>query len=173
LTARWYVLHSKPQKEQTVWQQALAQGFEACYPRLQVKPVNPRARTVRPYFPGYLFVRVDVSEVGLSAFQWMPHALGLVCFGGVPAHVPDGFIFAIEQHLAEINAAGGELFHRLKKGDLVTVQDGPFAGYRAIFDVRLGGKDRVRVLLQLLNDRRLPVELRVGQIKPAEATRFR
>ena len=167
MTVRWHVLHSKPKKEAILWQQAQAQGFETFFPRLQVNSTNPRARKIKPYFPGYLFVRVDVNAVGLSTFQWMPHALGLVCFGGVPAYVPDALIFAIEQRLDEINAAGGELFYRLKKGDCVTIQDGPFAGYEAIFDTRLGGRDRVRVLLQLFNQRRVPVEVRDGQLKPA------
>jgi transcriptional antiterminator RfaH len=167
LATRWYVLHSKPYREEALWQQALAQGFEAFYPRLQVKPANPRARKIRPYFPGYLFVHVDVDEVGLSTFQWMPCAIGLVCFGGVPAHVPDTLVVAIQRRLEEVNAAGGGLFYRLKSGDPVVIQDGPFAGYQAIFDARLGGKDRVRVLLKMLNERRVPMKLRAAQIKPA------
>jgi transcriptional antiterminator RfaH len=97
----------------------------------------------------------------------MPCAIGLVCFGGVPANVPDALVAAIERHLEEVNAAGGELFYRVKPGDPVVIQDGPFAGYQAIFDVRLGGKDRVRVLLKMLNERRVPLELRAAQIKPA------
>lgn len=43
---------------------------------------------------------------------------------------------------------GGETFDRLKAGDGVTVQAGPFRGYGAIFDARLPGDARVRVLLK-------------------------
>jgi transcription antitermination factor NusG len=149
-----------------VWQLTLSRGFDAFYPRLKVKPANPRARTVRPYFPGYLFVRADLDQVGLSIFQWMPNAIGLVCFGGLPAPVSDEIISGIRRRVEDIRAAGGELFHRVKPGDRVSIQDGPFAGYEAIFDARLGGQDRVRVLLQLLNERCIPLELRAGQIKP-------
>ena len=39
-----------------------------------------------------------------------------------------------------------------------------FQGYEAIFDTRLDGQERVRVLLQMLNDRRVLVEMHVGQI---------
>jgi transcription antitermination factor NusG len=166
MSFHWYVLRSKPHKEALVWQQALSHGLETYYPRLKVRPVNPRSRKIKPYFPGYLFVRADLEQVGLSTFQWMPHALGLVCFGGVPAPVPDELIAGIRQRLGEIQAAGSELLHRVKPGDRVVIQDGPFAGYEAIFDVRLSGKDRVRVLLQLLNDGCIPMELRAGQIKP-------
>jgi len=46
------------------------------------------------------------------------------------------------------------------------ISDGPFAGYEAIFDARVPGSERVRVLLQLLNSQRqVPLELTAGQIK--------
>ncbi len=88
----WYALRSKPRKEDIVWRQCREQGYEVFYPRLRVQPVNPRARKVKAYFPGYLFTHVDLDTIGLSAFQWMPHAIGLVTFGGEPSTVPDNLI---------------------------------------------------------------------------------
>jgi transcriptional antiterminator RfaH len=162
----WYALRSKPRKEDVVWRQVLSQGFEAYYPRYRVNPVNPRARKLRPYFPGYLFVRTDLVVVGLSVFQWMPHTIGLVSFGGEPASVPDHLVQAIHKRVDEINAAGGEVFDGLHSGDLVWIRDGPFRGYEAIFDVRLPGNERVRVLLEFLgNKRRVPLILDTGQIE--------
>jgi transcriptional antiterminator RfaH len=94
----------------------------------------------------------------------MPYATGLVVFGGEPAIVPDTLIHAIHNRLAQIDHAGGEQLDGLKPGDAVTIDNGPFAGYEAIFDMRMPGSERVRVLLKMLNDRSLPVELRAGQI---------
>lgn len=54
------------------------------------------------------------------------------------------------RRVVEINAAGGETFDRLKAGDEVTVQDGPFLGYDANFDTRLPGDARVQVLIEVL-----------------------
>jgi len=171
MTLRWYALRSKSRKEDIVWQQVLARGIESYYPRLRVNPVNPRARKTKPYFPGYLFVRVDLEESGISAFKWMPHTLGLVSFGGEPAYVPDNFINAIKRRIQEISEAGGEEFVGLKPGDKVWIHEGPFAGYQAIFDARLPGKERVRVLLQLLSDQRIvPVELESRQIRRKKRT---
>jgi len=162
----WYALRSKPRKEEVVWRQVRTQGFEAFYPRLKVNPVNPRSRKVRPYFPGYLFVSADLDEVGVSVFQWMPHAIGLVAFGGEPAAVPDSLINALRKRVEEIAAAGGEVFDGLQPGDTVRINDGPFRGYEAIFDTRLPGNERVRVLLELLgSQRRVPIELSAGQIQ--------
>ena len=160
----WYVLRSKPRKEDALWQQVRSQGHSVFYPRIPAQAVNPRARKVVPYFPGYMFVHVDLAEVGMSTFQWMPHAHGLICFDDVPADVPAELVAAIRERVGAIVEAGGELFLGLRRGDPVVIKRGPFAGYEAIFDARVGGDERVRVLLKLLNDRQLPVELREGQI---------
>ena len=166
MAIHWYALRSKPRKEDIVWRQVRTQGFEVFYPRLKVQPVNPRSRKVRPYFPGYMFVQADVELVGLSTFQWMPHAIGLVCFGEEPAIVPENLVYAIQKRVEEIATAGGELFDGLLRGDKVLISSGPFAGYEAIFDARIPGSERVRVLLQLLSSQRqVPVELEAGQVQ--------
>jgi transcription antitermination factor NusG len=169
MPSNWYALRSKPRKEDVVWRQVSSQGFDVYYPRLRVHPVNPRSRKVRAYFPGYLFVFADVEQVGVSLFQWMPHTLGLVSFGGEPAVVPDHLVQAVRQRVDQINAAGGEVFDGLQPGEAVWISDGPFRGFEAIFDARLPGNERVRVLLEFLGNRRqVPVVLESGQIKRKE-----
>ena len=161
----WYVLHSKPRKEEFLLDQLLSHRFEAYCPLLRVTPVNPRARTIRPYFPGYVFIYVDLSQEKASSLQWMPGSTGFVSFDGQPAHVPDGLIPLLRQKVDEINAAGGETLHEIEPGQPVRVTGGPFTGYEAIFDVRLPGSERVRVLLKLIQKRQVPVELPVSQIQ--------
>lgn len=165
MPAYWYALNSHPHKEEALRRQAQSQGVAVFYPCVRVNPVNPRARKVRPYFPGYLFVHVDLEATGSNLFQWMPHARGLVSFGGEPAVVPDALIQAIQRRVKEITAAGGEVFDGLQPGDVVIIDGGPFSGYEALFDLRLEGTERVRVLLKMLNDRKVPVELHAGQIR--------
>jgi transcriptional antiterminator RfaH len=168
MTTLWYALRSKPNQEEAAWQQARARGFETFYPRLRRRTVNPRARQIKPYFPGYLFVKADLEAVGAAVFQYLPHASGLVCFGGEPASVPEPLIQALDGRIREIAAAGGEVFDGLKSGDRVSIQAGPFGGYEAIFDARLAGGERVRVLLEWLGGRRIPVELNAAQIERAK-----
>ncbi len=165
MNGNWYAVRSKPRKEDIIWRQLVSHGFEVFYPRIRVQPVNPRARRLKPYFPGYLFVFSDLDEVGVSLFQWMPHTLGLVSFGGEPAAVPDNLIHSIRKRVEEINLAGGEIFAGLKSGDMVWISDGPFRGYEAIFDARLPGSERVRVLLEFLgSSRKVALTLNSGQI---------
>jgi transcription antitermination factor NusG len=162
---QWYALRSKPRKEDIVWRQLRGESVEVFYPRIRVNPVNPRSRKIKPYFPGYMFVYIDLEQTGVSRFQWMPHTLGLVSFGGEPSHVPDNLVIELRKRVAEIAEAGGELFDGLKTGDMVRIGSGPFQGYEAIFDTRLPGSERVRVLLELLTSkRRVPIELPSGSI---------
>ena len=166
MDASWYVLHSKPRKEEFLLDQLRLHGFESYCPLVRVATVNPRARKVRPYFPGYVFLQADLNHARASSLHWMPGAIGFVVFDGIPARVPDGLVPTIRQRVEAVNAAGGELFHELKAGDRVRVTGGPFAGYEAIFDARLPGSERVRVLIQLLQQRRkLSIEMPAGQIQ--------
>ncbi len=165
---QWYVLRSKPNKEEALWWEVSARGHEVFYPHVRVKPTNPRSRKVRPYFPGYLFVNADLPLVGLSGFSWLPHAQGLVSFDGEPAEVPEGIVQAIRRRTDEINAAGGEQLVGLKRGDAVTIQGGLFAGYEAVFDSCTSGSERVRVFLKLLavqRGKQMQLELPAGQIQ--------
>jgi transcriptional antiterminator RfaH len=164
MKSSWYCIRCKPNKEEFLCSQLVASEIETFYPRLRVKPANPRARKVRPYFPGYMFVNVDLEETGMHALQWMPGAMGLVFYGNEPAPVHDELIHAIRKRVEALNAAGGESLAGVKPGDAVRIQDGPFAGYQAVFDVRLPGSERVRVFLSLL-EQQMKLELPAAYIK--------
>ncbi len=161
----WYALRSHPHKEDLLWRQLVSREVKGYYPCIPVTPVNPRARKIRPYFPGYMFVKVDLEAMGISMFQYMPYATGLVSFGGEPAVVSEVLIQALKQKVADIRAAGGEIFQDIHSGDAISIQGGPFAGYEAIFDVRLRGSERVRVLMKMLEGRVVPLEVNAGQIE--------
>jgi transcriptional antiterminator RfaH len=109
LGLNWYALRSKPHKEGALWRLLRDREVPVFYPRLLARPVNPRASRIRPYFPGYLFIRAEQGSVGLRTFQWMPHALGVVCFGDEPASVPDALIHALRRKVEGANQAENEL----------------------------------------------------------------
>jgi transcriptional antiterminator RfaH len=165
MSEHWYALRSKPRKEDVLARQLRLKGFDVFYPRLRVNPVNPRARKLIPYFPGYMFIHTDLVETGISTFNWMPHAIGLVMFGDEVSHVPDNLVNEIRKRVEAIAEAGGERLEELKKGDSVLIENGPFAGYGAIFDTRVPGTERVRVLLEFINKRQITVELTAGEIE--------
>lgn len=165
MAVSWYVIRSKSNKEDFLAKQLSAYGIEVFYPSIRVRPVNPRARKLKAFFPGYLFVHVDLKTVNSSTLHWMPGAVNLVGFDGTPASVPDALIVAVERKVEQINAAQESGLKDLKPGDIVTIESGAFAGYEAIFDGRLSGRERVRVLLSFLQKRQVPIELGEQQIR--------
>jgi transcriptional antiterminator RfaH len=159
----WYVLQSKPQKEDALCEQLLARRLEVFYPCVRVKPVNPRSRKLRAYFPGYVFANLALEEVGVTSIQRVPYLQRLVCFGEEPAVVPEALVGEIRRRVEALSLAA--VPQVLRQGDRVVIQSGPLAGYEAIFDARLNDSERVRVLLECLSRRQVPLEVDVEQLR--------
>jgi len=139
MTLQWHALRSKPNREDALCRGAEARGFQGRYRRTRVQPVNPRARTIKSCIPGYMFVQEDMRALGFSAFAWMPYSGGLEFCGSQPSPVTHALVNAIRRQPDGVKAAGGELPFRRRPGNVLTIQDGPFADYGAIFDSRLPG----------------------------------
>lgn len=156
---QWYVLRSKPWKETALTTHARSAGHVIYYPNIPVNPVNPRARKIIPYFPGYVFVKTQLGIAGRSVFHWMPFSQGLVCVGGEPAPVSELIVRSIMTRVAEIWRFKGLKVKEFGPGDRIIIREGMFEGYRGIFDEYLTGSERVRVLLEMLNARFVPLEI--------------
>jgi transcriptional antiterminator RfaH len=161
---QWYALRAKPHKERSVLKYFENEGHDAFLPMVRVTPKNPRASKWRPFFPGYMFIHVDLEAIGANFINWTPGAHGLVEFGGEPAVVPPNLIDELQRRVHSINREGGLLFDGLKKGDRVRIVKGPLEGYEAIFDERLAEKDRVQVLLAFLSKYPQPTKLHADDI---------
>lgn len=161
----WYVLRSKPHKEDLLYHHALARGFIIFYPWIEVQRSHQRTRSRAPYFPSYMFVQCDLSSVGSSTFRYMPHAIGLVSFDNEPASIDVTIVEAIRERVAMLNAPATTTLSGLQAGDRVWISAGPFAGCEAIFDAQLSGSDRVRLLLRLLSERQVALEIEATHVQ--------
>ena len=162
----WYAIHSKTRKEDFVCAQLQTRGVEIFYPRIRVQPVNPRARKIKPYFPGYIFGHIDLDQVGKSFLEWIPGAIGIISFGGEPTPVSDHLITTLRNHLDLVNAERRPKPELFQQGDLIKIHGGVFDGYEAIFDTHLPGRERVEVFLNLLKGHQLRLKIPVEQIAP-------
>lgn len=161
----WYALRVKPHKERMVHELLMARDIHVFFPTIKVVPKNPRASRRRPYFPGYMFVKADLGEMGLNAFSWLPGTRGLVAFGNIPALVPENLIAELKKRVAALEKRGGIPANRLKKGEKVRIVSGPFAGYSAIFDLYLSGSERVQILLAFLSNHLQPIKTDIRYIE--------
>lgn len=154
----WYVLQSKPQKESFLNSQLNLYRIESYLPGIPSKSSTGKPN-LKSFFPGYLFIHIDLIDQGTSHLQWIPGSKGLVSFGGQPASVPDQFIHQLKNKLEEMNKSRRKFTPIHNSGDHVCIIKGPFEGYQAIFDEYLPDKDRVRIFINMLQDNSVYVEL--------------
>jgi transcriptional antiterminator RfaH len=168
MSFQWYALHVKPHKEPAVYQFLYSRGTAVYYPVLKVNPVNPRSRKERPFFPGYMFVKVNLDETGADTLRWTEGTYGLVQFGNEPTSVPDALIEELREQLSIYAAALAVEKPEFEEGDKVHIVEGLFEGYDAIFDTHISGKDRVQVLLAYLHQQPKKIVLDSADIKKVD-----
>lgn len=132
-------------------------GIEAFFPNSIAHNGKTGKLEYEPYFPGYLFVKVDLEAVSLSTFQWMPNTEGLVCFETKPAYVPDHLLLAVRRHIEQANMQKIEYFREIAGSGEETGNEAHYASdYDAILDPKLSEDERISGLLQLLHGLSLP-----------------
>jgi transcription elongation factor/antiterminator RfaH len=150
-TKKWYAVQTKPHSE-FLAKNVLSSvpEVQAYLPTLQVEPVNPRAQKIRPFFPGYLFAYVDLDQVGPSAIQWSAGVTRLVGYGEKPIPIPDRVIAEIRRRVQEAQHEDPLGVGQFQQGDRVRITAGPLEGFEGMFDARLGGRTRSRILLEFV-----------------------
>lgn len=170
---RWYALHTKPRLEFHVEDLLTDEGIETYLPRTTRRSARTGKHSETAFFPRYIFVHVDLSEVALSYLQWLPGVTKLVSFGGgYPSHIPDRIVGIIRDRMSEIQRVGGLAAWRFRKGEIVRVTSGPFEDIEGVFDSALRSGDRVRLLLDLLG-RVCTVEVDADSVEATGAKRLR
>ena len=149
MNINWYLIHAKNRQENTAERNLQHLGVETFCPRFkQIKANRCKAQAEGkiPLFPGYLFVRVDMS----TEFRKVTYAHGVlrvVKFGTAPALVAEEIIHSIrareDDGLVVLSPSSS-----LKPGQNVLIDKGPFQGFEAIFEQELNGINRVALLLK-------------------------
>lgn len=147
---RWYVVVTQPNNEGRAEEHLLRQGFSVYLPRYRRTRRHARKTetVLRPLFPRYLFVGLDLARDRWRSVQSTFGVQGLVTVGDRPSAVPDAVIEAILQRQDDdgLILMGAPA---LPKGTKVRILDGIFEDAVGLFE-RAAGEQRVAVLLQLL-----------------------
>jgi len=194
LPGEWYVLHSYAGFENRVKQNIETRTislsmedfiFEVAVPTEEVTEIKKDKRQVvkRNKFPGYVLVRMDLTDESWGAVRHTPGVTGFVGQGHNPAPLTLDEAFGmlrppVEKPLATVAAAAGssapaarakgasgpKLEIDLNIGDSVMVVDGPFATLHAtISEINLDAQ-KVVGLVEIFG-RETPVELGFNQIQ--------
>jgi transcriptional antiterminator RfaH len=162
----WYVVHAQPSREALAVAHLERQGFPAFLPQVArtVRHARQVRQVLRPLFPRYLFVSLDVATVRWRAVRSTIGVSGLIMEGDRPRAAPAG---RVEGRVAAADGAGGFDFSKqLAVGGQVRFLNGPMAD-RLGRIVELTGAARVRVLLEMLGTER-EVEVDAGNLLPAK-----
>jgi transcription antitermination factor NusG len=151
MTYHWFALSCKPNKEEIIGKQLHDQGYEVFYPTIPAGKEPGVSNLHKPLFSGYIFIRVDIDETGLSTFQWMKHSTGIVCMGGKPSHVPDRMVEAIQRRIEGRHSENRD--HSSGSDENSFEQDdGIPAAVDGLFESSISHSERTRVLLEMLSE---------------------
>lgn len=162
---QWYILHTRPNAEYQVAASLRQRQMQVYLPELVEKN---RGGERRPFFPCYLFIKIDLKTTSASSVQWTPGLRRIIAFDNQPAPLPEEVIELIQARLAEIEAAGGWSGNDFRPGEPVRITGGPFRDMVAIFDRPAGPARRVQVLLNILG-RVSRLQLKAGCLEKAPA----
>lgn len=155
--ARWCAVQCQPHRERAALLHLLNQDFQTFLPfRERTRRHARKIETVRvPYFPGYLFVRLDLTREPWRRINSTFGVVRLVMNGEFPAAAPIGVVEALMEACGQGSVLSPEPL--LSVGDRVRVLLGPFADLLGELD-QLSDSGRVRVLLDIMGGR-TPVQL--------------
>ena len=145
----WYVLHTKSRFENVVNDGLNNKSVEVFLPKVQVrsKRRDRKAMITVPLFPGYLFVKTDLSPHNHLEIVKTTGAVRLIGTKDGPVTVPQPAVESLKIMVEGNNQVSTG--YRLENGDPVIVIAGPFTGVSGIF-VRYRGQDRVVVNIEAL-----------------------
>jgi len=128
---KWWLIRSKSSQEDRACENLTNIGIEILCPRIESKPL----------FPGYLFGNFSLNS--LSSVNSAYGVLRVVQFGKTPAEVAESVIEEIRNRVA----AREFTMSQFKRGDRVRVTSGAFDGWEGMFDCRIPGKQRAKIML--------------------------
>jgi transcriptional antiterminator RfaH len=140
---QWYTLYTKPNAEYGVVTALQKHGVQTYLPMIESFK-RPQERVRKPFFPCYLFAKIDFEVIGLFQVQWTPGLRYVVTFDNQPVPLADEVIELIQGKLGEIEAGMGRLAHNFKPGETVRIISGPFEDMLAIFEGPTTPSMRVR-----------------------------
>jgi transcriptional antiterminator NusG len=171
---KWYIVHAYSNFEkkvaEAIREQARTQGLEDSFSEILVPTEDVveirRGRKInaeRKFFPGYVLVKMDLSDEAYHLIKNTPKVTGFLGSGSKPMPVS-------EKEVARIIGAIEEGVERPKPtirfdiGETVRVTDGPFQSFSGVVEQVDEDRARLRVTVSIFG-RATPVELEYGQVE--------
>ncbi|TVS02560.1 MAG: transcriptional activator RfaH [Rhodobacteraceae bacterium] len=147
--SNWFLAQLKPNSHMIAQRNLARQGFEIFLPMQEVtRRAHGRFVTqLRPLFPGYIFVALNIAHGGWRAINATLGITRLVCLGNEPTPVPSAFVTELQMRCDSNGALQPQ--ETYSKGDQVTLTKGPFAEIVATIE-SLEPDQRVYLLMDIM-----------------------
>ena len=123
-----------------------------------------RRTTTRKFYPGYMFVQMELSEETFHLVKNTPRITGFLG-GQHPTPVKDAEIAVITSQMTDgVQKPKSKL--SFEDGETVRVIDGPFSNFSGVIEEVKPEKQKLRVLVSIFG-RFTPVELDYTQVEKA------
>lgn len=152
----WFAVHTKSNKEKIVKTNLENENFKVFLPLLH-KGESRKKETIKPLFPGYLFV--FTGWPGLRKVMWTSGVKKILGYGQDPVPIEEDIIQSIRARADRSGIIYPD--NKFKLGDKVRVIDGLFSGQIGIIENIKSEKERIRILLSLF-DIRMRLEIDLG-----------
>ena len=146
----WFALHTKPYSERKVAVRLEHHDIETYVPETESQSDRSDARPV-PFFPGYMFIHVDMDEANPNYWRFTPGVRYLVKYGQEPVAVDEELIQTIVRELAALETRNSHPRGRFERGERVRITDGPLKDMIAVFDGPTEPSERVQILLEVMS----------------------
>ena len=123
---------------------------------------NKKVTAERRFMPGYVLVRMDMTDKGYHLINSINRVTGFLGPQGKPMPMRDEEVNAILNRVEEGEQAPRALIH-FETGEKVSVTDGPFEGFDGMVEEVDDENQRLKVTVSIFG-RATPVELEYTQV---------
>ena len=174
MTAQWYIVHAYSNFERKVAdairQAAIEKGLEEDFEEILVPTEEVvelrrgrKINTERKFFPGYVLVKMNMSDDAYHLVKDTPKVTGFLGSGNKPLPVSQKEIDRIIGQIEEgVERPRPSITYDI--GETVRVIDGPFASFSGLVEEVDEEKARLKVAVSIFG-RPTPVELEYGQVE--------
>ncbi len=174
MAKRWYIVHTYSNFEKKVMedikkqvvQKRLDEMFEQIIvPTEEVIEIRRgrRIKSERRFFPGYVMVKVDLTDEAFHLIKNTPKVTGFLGSGLKPVPISDVEANRILNQVAEGVEKPKTSIH-FEIGEQVKVADGPFASFTGQVEEVDEERSRLKVAVSIFG-RPTPVELEYAQVE--------